>query len=277
MRRGESVTFNYTGGVQTFVADKKGIYKFEVWGAKGGDSDYAGSYGTGGKGGYSVGYKLLEKNTTLYIVCGGLGVDGHYRGEATAGGYNGGGNGGRHGKYGDYDRSAGGSGGGATHIALMTGTLSSIGVGNKNKILIIAGGGGGATSDIVNAGGVGGGLTGGATRGDHSYTATQTSGYAFGQGQNGPSGDPYGNGGGGGGLYGGYSADDSSGGGGTGYIDNVDNFDTFTKATTQGVNNTSGKATITLMKAPSIKYGNKDMMIYYGNKEIELHYGSKDM
>lgn len=41
------------------------------------------------------------------------------------------------------DTGRGAGGGGATHIALRTGVLSSIGAGNLNSILIVAGGGGG--------------------------------------------------------------------------------------------------------------------------------------
>ena len=56
---GESQSFSYSGGVQTFIVPYTGLYKLEVWGAQGG-TKYS---GIGGKGGHSGGYKILEKDT----------------------------------------------------------------------------------------------------------------------------------------------------------------------------------------------------------------------
>lgn len=87
------------------------------------------------------------------------------------------------------------NGGGATHIAKVTGQLSSLSS-NLSDILLVSGGGGGgliynATAyDGKDAGGISG-------SGDNS--ANQSTGYGFGQGESG-SNVP----GGGGGLYGGY-------------------------------------------------------------------------
>ena len=49
--------YSYTGKVQTFDTPDAGTYKLEVWGAQGGTN----VYGTGGKGGYSVGEKIIMK------------------------------------------------------------------------------------------------------------------------------------------------------------------------------------------------------------------------
>lgn len=240
--------YEYTGGEQYFIANKTGRYKLETWGAEGGK--YRGSV-AGGYGGYSTGTITLDKNTKLYINVGGQGQDGALTSLQPLnprGGYNGGGNGGLASvSYFGKSYSNGGGGGGATHIATSSGLLSSLGS-NKESIIIVSGGGGGtgmhATKNIS-----GGGYVGGFSESDglcletptiyvYSAGGTQTSGYAFGQGQDGKdkikggSCGAEGNGGGGGGYYGGGSFsdfDDStslfhltdiSGGGGSGYIGN---------------------------------------------------------
>lgn len=237
---GDSQSFNYTGGMQEFIVPISGIYKLEVYGAQGGQTN-------GGKGGKSVGYKYLKKGDVLYICVGNRGGSGSA--------YNGGGSGYTY-AYPNWEKSAGG--GGATHIATITGTLKEIGVANLDKILIVAGGGGGGNySNSGNcAGGTGGGLTGGkgyrkADDGSieaYSAAGTQSSGYAFGQGgSNGAFGA-----GGGGGLYGGYAAGSAytgSGSGGSGYIGGVPEFtakgETYSPATTAGNRSGAGLATIT--------------------------------
>lgn len=87
------------------------------------------------------------------------------------------------------------NGGGATHIAKVTGQLSSLS-NNLSDILMVSGGGGGGLiiGEDTYAGKDAGGISG---SGDNS--ANQTTGYAFGQGESGE-----GVSGGGGGLYGGY-------------------------------------------------------------------------
>ena len=130
----------YTGKEETYSTECAGNYKLEVWGAQGG-----GYNATGGYGAYSVGTVDLSKSTTLYINVGG---QGKYVSSSGAG-YNGGGNAGI---------SNSGSGGGATHIALVSGLLKDLNdykgeydstkkIYISNKILIVAGGGGGTGCD----------------------------------------------------------------------------------------------------------------------------------
>lgn len=215
---GTSYPFAYVTGdnkEQTLEIVRSGYYKLEVWGAQGGSSTI-----TGGYGGYSSGYVRLTRGTILYINVGEQPTD-------LNGGYNGGGQAGT-----AYNARGGG---GATHIALSTGTLASFdsdedGVADSNEIgniLIVAGGGGG--SGVENGGGryVLGGAAGGFKGNsssiedyEHIYSivsgATQSTGYAFGQG--GPTSSW--TGGGGGGFYGGLGKTSTyfGGSGGSGYI-----------------------------------------------------------
>ena len=185
--------YDYTGSVQTFTAPLSGRYKLEVWGAQGGSS--------GGVGGYSVGTYTLTANQKIYRNIGGAGGNG----VNVAGGYSGGGRG-----YASTAVCAGG--GGATHIATISGLLSTLSS-NKDKILIVAGGGGGYC-ESGGTGGVGGGIKGGG-----SNPGTQTGGASFGLGAGVSSGCCM-RGGGGGGFYGGGHADNDKGYGGSGYIGN---------------------------------------------------------
>ena len=241
--------FDYTGSEQTYVAPKDGYYNLEVWGAQGGNIDssitslfpiFKEYYG--GYGGYAKGDIHLNKGDILYINVGGSGEDTSFKNERGRGGYNGGGNGG----FGPYDywindrkadapiRAAGG--GGATHIATKSGVLSSL-EGYKNQIIIVSGGGGGSTSTTYSSkiAGTGGGISGGLGyiyNGSYTNGGNQTTGFAFGKGQNGhdsvqaTNNDAEGSGGGGGGFYGGYSyqgtetTSDAAGAGGSGYIGN---------------------------------------------------------
>lgn len=101
-----------------------------------------------------------------------------------------------------------GTGGGATHIAKVTGLLSTLSS-NLSDILAVAGGGGGGliSNETPTTGANGGGISG-----SGSNSADQSTGYGFGQGESS---------GGGSGLYGGYkSANGDSGGAGSGYIGN---------------------------------------------------------
>lgn len=207
-------TYEYTGGIQSYVAQCNGTYKLEVYGSEG----LGINGGIPGKGGYSVGNIELSKDTTIYIVIGG-----QY-------GYNGGGSPGENGGY----------GGGATHIATRNGLLSSL-ESYKSDILIVAGGGGGAEYEGweggPSTGGSGGGLSGGKGTGamdsegiDSGYGGTQTAGGhgdggsgSFGQGGGGTG---WATGGcGGGGYYGGGAGSGNNGthggGGGSGYIGGV--------------------------------------------------------
>ena len=193
------------GQIQTFSPPCTGNYKLEVWGAAG-DSTVE-NYGYGG---YAVGVYNVSSDLTMYVVVG-------QKAQKTVGGYNGGG-------------TAGGvvyGGGGATHIALDSGLLSSLSShATDGRILIVAGGGGGAWNYSGLGAGSGGGYLGTNGYGNgNSYgsggsqTAGGSSSYpgSFGKGA-----DWVGNqaGGGGGGYYGGgcgYGGH-TGGGGGSGYI-----------------------------------------------------------
>ena len=127
-----SYVFKYTGDYQTFVAPYNGVYKLEVWGASGGDSDIV---SFGGKGGYSKGYYSMKKGETIYIYVGGEGNTS--TSGSSAGGYNGGGDG----AIGSYGQPVGG-GGGATDIRTISGDWNN--EDSLNSKIIVAGGGGGA-------------------------------------------------------------------------------------------------------------------------------------
>lgn len=216
-------TFNYTGNEQIFTAPFDGTYKVEVWGAQGGVK-IAGGTSTTGYGGYSVGYISLVKDTSLYVNVGGAGLTTSSASTILAGGYNGGGKG-----YSYSDNRGGASGGGATHIATVSGILSTLSS-LREKILIVAGGGGGSDqccngySKTPGSGGGYQGVDGFYISGSVSG-ATQTSGGvgnyngSFGQGGNCESNDCAG---GGGGYFGGGAnkAGGGYGSGGSGYIGN---------------------------------------------------------
>ena len=85
-----------------------------------------------------------------------------------------------------------GTGGGATHIAKVTGLLSTL-ESNLSDILIVAGGGGGG---LIKEGTAYRGSDAGGMEGNGDNSAGQSTGYAFGQGDEGC----------GGGLYGGNKA-----------------------------------------------------------------------
>lgn len=213
----EPVGFDYTGGEQVFTVPHSGYYQLEVWGAQGGTHVNS----IGGYGGYSTGILKLEKDTNIYIVVGGTT-------NSIAKGYNGGGSG----IYNGFGYGCGG--GGATHIAMVSGILSSLekykgtlysdkSTYNSTEILIVAGGGGGGASwtdqNKYFSAGSGGGFTGTVGNKYSSGTAgangTQTGGGTFGVGGNGSSNW---SGGSGGGFYGGGPTNWSSGSGGSGYI-----------------------------------------------------------
>ena len=210
---GTVMNFDYTGSVQTATL-APGKYKLECWGAQGRDGTNYSSTGlpyTGGKGGYSSGILNIIDSGTLYIVCGSAGSTV----ANTSNTYNGGGGSGNT----NYQA---GSGGGATHIGLKEGLLTTFSSDYTSKLLLVAGGGGGGGNCSI--GGAGGGISGVQPKTSTQYESrtsgiagTQTSGYLFGQGQGG-NGQNYA-GGGGGGFYGGGQGDNSTGGGGgSGYI-----------------------------------------------------------
>ena len=204
--------FDYTGGEQVFTSPTTGTYKLETWGAQGGSRNgYIGGYG-----GYSIGTITLSKSQNLYINVGGNGT-------TKIGGYNGGGNR----PSGDTTGWYAGSGGGATHIATVSGLLSTL-ENSKFDILIVSGGGGGATSSsIYNAnGGSGGGYMGSTIKGPTGGTQTIAGTNAKGgiTGSFGKGADSTNEGAGGSGFFGGGSGLHPdigySGAGGSGYIGN---------------------------------------------------------
>lgn len=236
---GSVMNFDYTGSVQTATLTP-GAYKLECWGAQGGNSNQSnGTYGNGGKGGYSTGILNVSTNTTIYITVGGQGQNGILN-TRTAGGFNGGGDG-----YGTNNSGVGGGGGGTSDISLMSPVFSHSSyfinnIRDTNSLLsriIVAGGGGSAGYDVRNNaanGGAGGGTTGQDGLSNRVYHGTGGKQTTFGTG--GSSEEPnrysvqakFGCGasasnstdvapGGGGGWYGGGLHCDSAGGG-SGYV-----------------------------------------------------------
>lgn len=220
---------DYSNQIQTKTITEPGYYKLETWGAQGGN---IGTY-IGGYGGYSQGVIYLDSPKTLYIAVGGAGTN------TDVGGYNGGGS--LESGQSKYGR----SGGGATHIATVSGTLSSL-VENIDDILIVSGGGGGANYRSENYGEGNGGHGGGFVGGNGDST-NHTNDYGYGYGYGGTQtegGSHFWNGtvdqtksglfgqgggieigltaqsGGGGGFYGGGPGGHGGAGGGSGYIGN---------------------------------------------------------
>jgi len=183
MNIGEVKDFNYTGGEVQLETCSGSTYKLEVWGGAGGTS----GTNIGGYGGYAVGTYTASSDEILYINVGGEGV--RCASGKCSGGYNGGG-------WAKYNSGrVPGSGGGATHIAIKSGTLALLsayqntgGTNVSKEILIVAAGGGGASqggdSHNPGRGGHGGGYIGnaGVVTGAYSYRhgegATQTAGGA---------------------------------------------------------------------------------------------------
>ncbi len=232
---GMSWDFDYTGSEQEFDVPCEGEYKLETWGAQGGS--YSASV-IGGYGGYSVGTITLSRKK-IYINNGG---EGHCsKTSNNLGGYNGGGNANVSNIY--YTC----SGGGATHIALVSGLLSNLSE-KKDNILLVSGGGGGSAysrvGDYGNGGSAGGyiGLNGYTNAGssyyttggsqnssgcyyttDSKYTNACHGGFGFGASLLDLEGTYHG-GGGGSGYYGGGAVSYSyspGGGGGSSYIGNA--------------------------------------------------------
>lgn len=130
-----SAEFDYTGDEQRLTVLKNGYYKLEVWGAQGGSQ----APKLGGFGAYSYGEYELKKGDVLYINVGGQG-NSNCSGNCS-GGYNGGGS----------SINGWASGGGATSIALESGTIDKAPkFHSKNNLLIAASGGGGVHSTSQN-------------------------------------------------------------------------------------------------------------------------------
>ena len=255
MNKGDSISYSFTGGVQTFTIPNSGIYMLEAWGSVGKLGACQGATGSPGNGGYAKGYIRLKKGTVLYIVCGGN------NGSHTSQSYNGGGascygnNNGRH-----YSS---GVGGGATHIALIDGAITSMTKAQFDTSgLIIAGGGAGGgawRSNDEEAYYRNGGSGGASDAGGGSFGAgvnssgwfTDTSGKVD-------------NAGGGGYVGGTYNK------GGTSNVSKLTAFKGDNPSTTGGANSTTGKAKITLVQKSSAYYGTKDCDVYLGDQEVEF-------
>lgn len=171
-----------TSGSSVYIIPTTGIYKIECHGAGGGaqsvsnksySSDTHGTiYCGGGKGGKTIYYASLTVGTKLYLCVGGTGT-------TSKGGYNGGGkpDQGKTGQDPDtketYILAYGG--GGATHVALRSGLLTTFSPKDADLLCVAGGGGGSAGSggpkNELNAvricngvGGNGGGSSGGTSK-----------------------------------------------------------------------------------------------------------------
>ena len=222
--------FSYSGREEVFTANQTGVYKIEAWGGEG--ASYDGTY-RGGYGAYAYGEVTLTAGEKLYINVGGEGKKTIILNEFVAGGYNGGG---ATVTSCGTDENVGGSGGGASSVALKSGLLKTLS-GDVDKVLLVAAGGGGAgycASNTYGTGGNGGGISGNPGTGryqwdNYSYGtgATQT---AAGCRANGDACGKFGTSndqsatapftGGGGGFYGGGTGRVAGGGGGSSYIGN---------------------------------------------------------
>ena len=203
--KAQTVTFNYTGAVQTWVVPPcVNTINVTAAGAKGGGT-------TGGNGALVSATLSVTQGQTFYIYVGGNGICG----SNTGGGWNGGGTG----KIANSAANGSCGGGGATDLRIGGTTLN-------DRAIVAAGGGGmgGGTQDAT--GGFGGCTTGGT--GVNSFGGGGTGGTLFsggnggtpwgsglsgsagiiGQGGDGATDNCYNNspgGGGGGGFYGGGS------------------------------------------------------------------------
>jgi len=197
----QTITFNYTGAVQTWVVPPC-VYNITatVAGAKGGGP-------TGGAGATIIGNIAVTPGQTIYIYCGGMGTQG-----SNSGGWNGGGTG--QSSAGNFGYSSYG-GGGATDLRINGQVLN-------NRVIVAGGGGGrgGGSSQVCggnanctngaqgcNTYGAGGGggtqFSGG--NGGSPWAGTPPGGQAgtLGQGGQGGPWSTASGGGGGGGYYGG--------------------------------------------------------------------------
>jgi hypothetical protein len=171
MAHGQTQTFTFTGGIQTFTVPCGVTSVFiQTWGAQGGAGATGNSNtgptlgGSGGLGGYAEGSLAVTPGDVLNIFVGGQGA-------TPTGGFNGGANGG--------SQNAGG-GGGATDVRVG-------GTAESNRVLTAGGGGGGGRGGCegsqgpAGAGGNGGSGGGGVgANGGNSPTSGGAAGGGFG-------------------------------------------------------------------------------------------------
>lgn len=252
-------TGKYTVG--SFTAPKKAVYEFKLYGSGGAYNGYHedGVSASGGTGGLTTGYLLMEQGQTVYIGVGGT-CSAAFVSKINA--------------------------------ASLAATQSAVNL----YFVAGAGGGGGANwgqqwNMKAGAGGSGGGTTGANGQTPEAWPnggagGTQSSGFAYGYG----GGGGYSNsndtsfhaGRGGDGYYGGQGGTGyNGGGGGSGYIHETSltvGNKTYTNSTTQGAgsgNNTNGYAVVTYYAKAElpITYDNQIVMeLYYNNQEVKSLY-----
>ena len=136
---------------------KSGYYKFELWGAQGGNGRYGNqptiNTQTAGRGAYVSGILPIRIPTTFYLYIGGKGEDqwSEESGVVSRGGYNGGGSGGID-LCEDTSPESSGGGGGSTDVRIINGT-STLSLMSR---IIVAGAGAGAESNGRTPGTFGG-------------------------------------------------------------------------------------------------------------------------
>lgn len=237
-----TITFNYTGAVQTWTVPAcVTAIQVDARGAQGGNGQNS---ATGGNGGRVEATMTVTPGQVLNIF---VGQQGFNCDVCLTGAYNGGGG------TSSNNNQQPGTGGGASDIRIG-------GVSLTDRIIVAGGGGGGGYTGSTSNGGAGGGLTG-ATGSQWSSYASGTGGtqLAGGTGGNGSTwGQPDagngvlgaggrgqgwsgGGGGGGGGYYGGGGGFISGGGGGSSYV-TVNGTSNITH--TQGSQTGNGQITI---------------------------------
>ncbi len=267
-----TVTFNYTGAVQTFTVPAcVTSLTVDIRGGQGGTGTMNSFNCGGAMAGRVQGALAVTPGDVLYIYVGGQGASSTSPGPGGAGGYNGGGNGGG---TGSITYGGGGGGGGGSDIRVSPYALA-------NRVVVAGGGGGGyicpcSAGSGCLAGGVGGGLTGGngappcnACGTPSGGGGTQAAGGAVGAysacsptsataglfgaggvGRNTLCGSDNGGGGGGGGWYGGGGGDYGAGGGGSSYtsgaVTGVTHTQGFQSGNGQVIITYSGGSTMTL-------------------------------
>ena len=190
---------------------KSGYYRFELWGAQGGNARYGNqptiNNKSAGRGAYVSGILPIGITTTFYLYIGGKGEDqwSEQSGVVSSGGYNGRGSGGID-LCVDTSPESSGGGGGSTDVRIINGT-SKLALMSR---IIVAGAGAGAESNSNNAASFGGsgGILEGLSKNNYVRGGSQTQGL-FGYGADGFSFDT---------QYHGWPCGGSIGGSGSGYF-----------------------------------------------------------
>lgn len=304
------------GGVTKITCTKRGIYKLVARGGDGGGTSMSSEHNSGsttvkpginssgGSGGVTVVYKVLNVGDVIYYVGGGNGGWTYYTNDLHqegAAGWNGGGNGKN---YGNVNR---GSSGGSSYF--MVGSPMDIrelyNAKSLSNVFGIAGGGGGGKgglgrdngswSDYITGnGGSGGGSPGGRGRewshksdGENYQPAQYSSTFSW---------DTFGfatastwGGCGGSGYISGTSSDNYGGNGGVGWVNpsyaTVSHKNKIWRGATY-IGGSGGDANLSAgiywektWISPLIYYGDAEVdSVYYGNKEIDtIYYGDREI